>query len=156
MISNKRKFQKRSLTLVEVLIAAIIATTALLAVYSSMMAARSASLAARLHNAAQEVAMDKVLELNSLSYSRLRRFALENTAVINEELPVQTIASDELGDSLPYGANLNQFNGVLRYAVFMHPNSCEIVARVEWVMTGTDGSPIALATDASMLKYNLD
>lgn len=151
-VGIKSIFKKNQITLVEVLLASFIAATSMVAVYSAMLSARSASLGSRLSSVAQKIVQDKVQELSTLSYTNLERFAKENSSVINETISASSITSKELGDSMAYSADLSKYNGVLRYAVLQYPNSCEIYARVEW--TSPDAG--VLSTELSVFKYDLD
>ena len=129
-------------TLIEVLIAMVIVSVALLGIYTSMTMARRFVVDSRYHLEAERIAYDRARAMTQMKFEDLRSFADDQPVpgLLVETLTPRLYTNSELfAGAKNYSADLSLISGEIWTQVYNFQNSCKIVVSVRSLRHTFDG-----------------
>ena len=120
-------------TLIEVLIAMVIVSVALLGIYTSMTMARRFVVASRYHLEAERIAYDRARAMSQMNYEDLRNFAANEAVpglLVEALSPLCYVNAPIPEGTKSYSADISQLNGEIWTQVYNYAHSCKIVVSV--------------------------
>ena len=125
--------RRNSFTLIEVMIAMVIVSVALMGIYTTMTMARRFVVASRYHLEAERIAYDQARAMSQMNYEDLKKFASGEATpgLLVETLTPMCYVNELIPDgSISYSADISQLNGEVWTQVYNYANSCKIVVSV--------------------------
>jgi len=143
-------------TLIEVLIAMVIVSVALLGIYTSMTMARRFVVASRYHLEAERIAFDRARAMSQMKYEDLRNFGADEPVpglCVETLTPMCYVNEAVPTDSKSYSADISKLNGEIWTQVYNYDNSCKIVVSVRSLRHTFEGEDWTWET---MTQYRYD